>query len=169
MCALIQLSRLLASGPASGLAWTGAAGAIASLAAAAATQAVDGIALKMMVDAWAAAAEPDKTVLFYATYGVRQIEVGLASITSLLFGLTMCVYGVAVISDHSFAKWLGWLPIIGGIPTAIAGVVIAYAGFSGLAMSINMPANLLLLVWVIALGILFWRRDTRESATGSSE
>ena len=169
VCALIQLSRLLASGPASGLAWTGAAGAIASLAAAAATQAVDGIALKMMVDAWAAAAEPDKTVLFYATYGVRQIEVGLASITSLLFGLTMCVYGVAVISDHSFAKWLGWLPIIGGIPTAIAGVVIAYAGFSGLAMSINMPANLLLLVWVIALGILFWRRDTRESATGSSE
>jgi hypothetical protein len=169
VCALIQLSRLLASGSANGLAWIGAAGAIASLAAAAATQAVDGIALKMMVDAWAAAAEPDKSTLFYATYGVRQIEVGLASITSLLFGLTMCVYGVAVISDHRLAKWLGWLPIIGGIPTAIAGVVIAYTGFSGLAMSINMPANSLLLIWIIALGVLFWRRDTEESATGSSE
>ena len=169
VCALIQLSRLLASGSANGLAWIGAAGAIASLAAAAATQAVDGIALKMMVDAWAAAAEPDKSTLFYATYGVRQIEVGLASITSLLFGLTMCVYGVAVISDHRLAKWLGWLPIIGGIPTAIAGVVIAYTGFSGLAMSINMPSGLLLLIWMIALGILFWRREKEESATGSSE
>jgi hypothetical protein len=169
VCALIQLSRLLASGSARGLAWIGAAGSIASLAIAAALQAVDGIALKMMVDAWAAAAEPDKATLFYATYGVRQIEVGLASITSLLFGLTMCVYGVAVISDHRLAKWLGWLPIIGGIPTAIAGVVIAYTGFSGLAMSINMPANLLLLIWIIALGVLFWRRDTEETATGSSE
>ena len=169
VCALIQLSRLLASGSARGLAWIGAAGAIASLAVAAATQAVDGIALKIMVDAWAAAAEPDKTTLFYATYGVRQIEVGLASITSLLFGLTMCVYGVAVISDHRLPKWLGWLPIIGGIPTAIAGVVIAYTGFSGLAMSINMPANSLLLIWMIGLGVLFWRLDTEESATGSSE
>ena len=169
VCALIQLSRLLASGSAKGLPWIGAAGAIASLAVAGAVQAVDGIALKMMVDAWAAAAEPDKTTLFYATYGVRQIEVGLASVTSLLFGLTMCVYGVAVISDHRLPKWLGWLPIIGGIPTAIAGVVIAYTGFSGLAMSINMPANSLLLIWILALGVLFWRRDTEESATGSSE
>ncbi len=95
VCALIRLSRLLASGSARDLAWIGAAGSIASLAIAAALQAVDGIALKMMVDAWAAAAEPDKTTLFYAAYGVRQIEVGLASIMSLLFGLTVCVYGVA--------------------------------------------------------------------------
>jgi hypothetical protein len=64
---------------------------------------------------------------------------------------------------------LGWLPIIGGIPTAIAGLVIAYTGFSGLAMSINMPANSLLLIWMIGLGVLFWRLDTEESATGSSE
>ena len=169
VCALIQLSRLLASGSARGLAWIGAAGSIASLAIAAALQAVDGIALKMMVDAWAAAAEPDKTTLFYAAYGVRQIEVGLASIMSLLFGLTVCVYGVAVISDRSFVTWLGWLAIVGGISTAIAGVVIAYTGFSGLAMSINMPSSLLLLIWMIALGILFWRRDTEEFATGSSE
>ncbi len=169
VCALIQLSRLLASGSARGFAWIGAAGSIASLAVAAALQAVDGIALKTMVDAWAAAAEPDKTILFYATYGVRQIEVGLASIMSLLFGLTVCVYGVAVISDRNFVTWLGWLAIIGGVPTAIAGVVIAYTGFSGLAMSINMPASLLLLIWIIALGVLFWRRDTVESATGSSE
>ncbi len=169
VCALIQLSRLLASGSARGLAWIGAAGSIVTLAVAAALQAVDGVALKMMVDAWAAAAEPDKTTLFYAAYGVRQIEVGLASIMSLLFGLTMCVYGVAVISDHTFAKWLGWLAIIGGVPTAIAGVVMAYTGFSGLAMSINMPSNSLLLIWMIALGVLFWRRDTEESTTGSNE
>jgi len=124
---------------------------------------------KMMVDAWAAAAEPDKTTLFYSAYGVRQIEVGLASILGLLFGLTVCVYGVALISDRNFVTWLGWLAIIGGIPTAIAGVVIAYTGFSGLAMSINMPSSSLILIWMMALGVLFWRRDTGDSATGSNE
>ena len=165
VCALIQLSRLLADGSARGLAWIGAAGSVASLAVAAALQAVDGIALKMMVDVWAAAAEPDKTTLFYVAYGVRQIEVGLASIMSLLFGLTVCVYGFAMVADHSLAKWLGWLAIIAGFPTAIAGVVMAYTGFSSLAMSINMPSSSLLLIWMIALGIMFWRRDTQESVT----
>ncbi len=120
--ALVHLSRILATGFASGWAWLGGAGAIASLASAAALQAVDGIALKIMVDAWAEAAEPDRTTLFYAAYGVRQIEVGLASIMSLLFGLTVGVYGVALIADRSFARWLGWLAIIGGIPTAVADV-----------------------------------------------
>ncbi len=157
--ALVHLSRILATGSASGWAWLGAAGAIASLAAAAALQAVDGIALKIMVDAWAEAAEPDRTTLFYAAYGVRQIEVGLASIMSLLFGLTVGVYGVALIADRSFARWLGWLAIIGGIPTAVAGVVMAYTGFSGLAMAIIMPSSSLLLIWMIALGVLLWRRD----------
>ena len=55
VCALIELSRLLGSGTARSLAWIGATGAIASLAVAATLQAVDGIALKMMVDAWASA------------------------------------------------------------------------------------------------------------------
>ena len=169
VCALIHLSRLLASGSARGLAWIGAAGSVASLAVAAALQAVDGIALKMMVDAWAAAAEPDKTTLFYAAYGVRQIEVGLASIMSLLFGLTVCVYGVAIISDRSFVTWTGWLAIIGGVPTAIGGVVIAYTGFSELTMAINMPSSSLILIWMIALGVLFWSRDKEESASGFSE
>ena len=51
VCALIHLSCLLASGSSSGLAWIGAAGAVATLAVAGAVQAVDGITLKMMVDA----------------------------------------------------------------------------------------------------------------------
>ena len=166
---LIYLSRILAGGSARALAWIGAAGAIATLATAAALQAVDGIALKIMVDVWAEAAEPDKTTLFYSTYGVRQIEVGLASIVSLLFGLTFCVYGVALIADRDFSRWLGWLAIIGGIPTATAGVVIAYTGFSALAMSIYIPSSALLLVWMIALGVLLWRRSAEEHETGLGE
>jgi hypothetical protein len=42
--------------------------------------------------------------------------------------------------------------------TMVAGVVIAYTGFSGLAMAINMPANFLLLVWMLILGGCMWRR-----------
>jgi hypothetical protein len=56
------------------------------------------------------------------------------------------------------AKWLGYLAIVGGVPTAIAGIIMAYTGFSGLAMAINMPSSFLLLVWMIVLGIYVWRK-----------
>src|SRR5258708_35710765 len=85
---LVLLSRRMADGPAAEWATLGAAGAIASVAIAAALQAVDGVALKFMVNNWAATPEPEKAMLFHAAFGVRQIEVGLASMTSLLLGLT---------------------------------------------------------------------------------
>ncbi|MGH2372348.1 MAG: hypothetical protein ACRDIC_02565 [bacterium] len=78
--ALVVLSRVMSSGDDSLWPHIGVVGAGASLAVAAALQAVDGVALKVMVDSWAAAPAAEKDVLFYATFGVRQIEIGLAGI-----------------------------------------------------------------------------------------
>jgi hypothetical protein len=133
----VLLGRLLAVGPAQAVATVETAGAIASLAVAAALQAVDGVALKAMVNTWAAAPEQEKAGLFHAALAVRQIEIGLASMTSLLFGLTTSLFGTALLIDRRFPRWLGglaiagrWLgglAIAGGVPTAIAGVVVAPA------------------------------------------
>jgi len=136
-----------------------AAGAIASLALAAALQAVDGIALKTMVDAWAEAPAPQKESAFRAAFAVRQIEVGLASMFCLSIGMTAAVFGVALLSDGFYPKWFSGLAIVGGLPTAAAGIVIAYTGFSGLAMAVNMPANFLLLLWMLVLGWFMWAKE----------
>jgi hypothetical protein len=56
---------------------------------------------------------------------------------------------------------LGATAIAGGVPTAIAGVVMAYTGFSDLAMNINLPANSLVLCWMIALGVYVWSEPAR--------
>ena len=77
---------------------------------------------------------------------------------NLLFGLTVNVYGVALLVDPTYPKWLGGLAIVGGLPTMIAGVLIAYTGFSGLTMAINMPASFLLLAWMLTVGVFMWRR-----------
>jgi len=136
-----------------------AAGAIASLALAAALQAVDGIALKTMVDAWAEAPAPQKESAFRAAFAVRQIEIGLASMFCLSIGITAAVFGVALLSDGFYPKWFSGLAIVGGLPTAAAGIVIAYTGFSRLAMAINMPANFLLLLWMLVLGWFMWAKE----------
>lgn len=152
---LVLLSRTMADGPAAEWATLGAVGAIASLSVASALQAVDGIAVKVMVDTWAATPEPAS---FSAAFGVRQVEVGLASIGSLLFGLTATVYGVAILIDGRLPGWIAVVAIVGGVPTAIAGVVMASTGFSNQAMLIGMPADALLILWMVALGICGWKR-----------
>jgi hypothetical protein len=157
VAALVLLAQRLAADGGASWAAVGVAGAVASLAVAAVLQAVDGIALKLMVDRWVAASAADKDMLFVAALAVRQIEIGLATIFSLLMGLTATLYGVALASDRSFPKWLGGLALLGGVPIAAAGIVIAYTGFSATAMTLNMSGSSLLLVWLILVGVGLWR------------
>ena len=156
--AFVLLSRGMAAGPGAAWAALGLAGAVASLAVLAALQAVDGIALKVMVDSWAAAAEPERTALFQAAFAVRQVEIALASIGLLLFGLTVAMYGTALLVDRRFPRSIGAFALAAVVPATAAALVLAYTGFSGLFMAISMPSSFLLLSWVTALGIYVSRR-----------
>ena len=78
--------------------------------------------------------------------------------TSLLFGLAVSVYGVAVWVDARFPQWVGVLALVRGIPTSAAGIMIAFTGFSNLVMGINLPAGVLLIMTMILLGICGWRQ-----------
>lgn len=157
VAALVLLARRMKDGLAGDWAALGKAGAIASLAGAAALQAVDGIALKVMVDSWANAEGAAQPSLFHAAFAVRQVEIGLAGISSLLFGLTVVVYGIAFLVDGRAAKWIGALAILGGAAMTLAGIAIAYTGFSELSMLLNMPASMLLIAWLASVGVIGWR------------
>jgi hypothetical protein len=158
VAALLLLAQQLES--AQGRSWSrlAAGGATANLAITMALQAVDGIALKRMVDAWTTAPVSQKAAIFQAAFAVRQVEIGLASMLSLVFGATILLYGVALLLDRTYPKWVGGVALVGGVPVTTSGAVMAYTGFSGLAMAINMPATFLLLLWMLALGVLMWRR-----------
>ena len=135
----------------------GRMGTFVTVAMAAALQAVDGIALKMMADRWVSATPSDKAAIFEATFAVRQVEVGLASLFSLVFGLTATVFGVTLLSDEH-PKWLGWMAILGGAGVGAA-VAQAFTGFSNLAMNMSMPASVVLLVWIVAVGLRMLRQE----------
>jgi len=138
-------------------------GAICSLSLAATLQAVDGVALKAAVDSWASAPPTTKEIAFEAALAIRRIEAGLASILSISLGVTATLYGAALFGSRRFPRWLGALGLLGGIPTVLAGVAIAFGGFSTLAMMINMPANVLLLVWMCGLGAFLWQGSVRRA------
>lgn len=131
---------------------------VAALATTAALQAVDGIALKVMVDSWAHAAAPEKVNMFHATFGVRQIEVGLASYMAILFGTTVMLFGLALVLCDIFPIWLGWIGICGGVGTTIGGLMTAFNGFSITAMNLAMPFNLVVVIWIVLVGVFLWRQ-----------
>lgn len=70
-----------------------------------------------------------------------------------------CISGALLVGDKNYPAWFCWLAIVGGAPTAVAGIVMTFEGFSNLEMAINMPANLILISWVAIVGILAWPRD----------
>lgn len=155
--ALVLLARHLANSRAANWAVLARTGAFASLAGAAALQAVDGVALKRAVEAWTATRGADQAYWFYAAVAVRQIEIGLAAMLSLVFGLTAMLFAVALWTDGRAPRWFALLPVVGGVGTFVAGLIMAFNGFSVGAMMVGMPANALLLVWLVALAVL-WRR-----------
>jgi hypothetical protein len=142
----------------------GLIGTLTLLAVAAVLQAVDGIALKVMVDHWAATTGDVQSAAFEATYAVRQVEIGLASFLSLVSGLTMLVFGVAIVLSKRYPTWLGGLALVGGLGAIAGGLAQAVGGFSDLAMALSMPASLVLIVWAITTGVLMWRLAPRLSS-----
>ena len=164
--ALVALASTFEQGRTAAWGRIGLAGTGAIIATAAALQAVDGIALKVMVDRWAATAGDTREIAYQTAFAVRQIEIGLASLLSLVSGFTVTVFGVALLVSRRYPGWLGALGLAGGLGTVAGGVAQASTGFSGLAMTLSMLASAVLLGWVLPAGVVMWRlagRLPRES------
>lgn len=136
-------------------------GSAALVTLAAVLQAVDGIALKMMVDRWAGATGEAQAIAYEATLAVREIETGLASFLSLVSALTLIVIGLAVIFSRRYPTWLGVIGLVAGLGTMAGGVAQATTGFSDLAMALSMSASVVLLLWAVVAGVLMWRLAPR--------
>ena len=140
----------------------GNAGICISVTLAAALQAVDGIALKRMVDRWSVASVETKDMVFEAVIAVRQIEIALASMVSLSFGTTILIIGVACYLSKLYSRWFAYLGIITGCGIAASGFSIALSGFSATSMKLGMPSSILLMFWLILLGALLLKISNRQ-------
>jgi hypothetical protein len=159
--ALVALAATAEQGRPAAWARIGRVGVAASVAVAAALQAVDGVALKVMVDRWARSGGDARARAFEGAFAVRQVEVGLASLLSVTFGLTLATFGVSMLVGRRFPRWLAAWGLVGGLAMVAAGVAQAYTGFSSLAMALSMSASSALLLWAVTLGALMWRLAPR--------
>jgi hypothetical protein len=102
-----------------------AAGAIVATAAAwAVLQAVDGATLKQAVDAWAAAPANEEAPRFGDAETVRWSEWGLRSYFRLLLGVAFLLLGAAAVVSRLVPSWLGVLLVLAGMLSRAVGLVL---------------------------------------------
>ncbi len=119
-------------------------------------QAVDGVSLKQAVDAWAAATDADKLVRFSSAETIRWLEWGARSYQSFMFGLTLVLFGTAIVCSSQISKPIGYLMAISGVAYLYQGWIIGSEGFS---MRNHMPTLVAIgaiLAWSIWFLIITW-------------
>lgn len=123
--------------------------------------AVDGVALGILVNRWAAAGPAQQEMIYETAFAVRQIEGGLFSIQWLLFGLAAGSFAGAFFASAEspvrvgWMSGMGWLSALASVGALAFGVVQAY-GYSDLSMDFQtglFPG----VVWAIAIGVFLYR------------
>ncbi|MFF2032544.1 hypothetical protein [Arthrobacter sp. NPDC058192] len=134
----------------------GAAAAVAALALYGALQAVDGVALKHAVDAWAAAAEPAKAARFATAEGIRWLEWGMRSYQSLVLGAALILTGAVVVAARRVSRVIGYLMALSGLAYLGQGWIVGAEGFSAANTIPTLAGIVLILVWSLWLLISAW-------------
>jgi hypothetical protein len=122
----------------------------AAIAVTAVLQAVDGVALKAVVDMWAHASAADRSALFAAAQAVRQVEIGLDAVFSLGLAMTTLAFAVALWAARRAGRILAGVSLATAATAAVAGVLFGLQGISPAAMNAGMASGLLGIVLTVA-------------------
>jgi len=141
------------------LARFGLAAALLTAASLTMLQAVDGVALKWAVDAWASAPADQEDAAFAAAEALRWTEYALQSYSNILLGLTLILYGLAIALGSVYPRLLGWIAAASGVAWIIHGLMVPYIGlFASLPRGVG---QVLLYLWAFIMAFLMWRNSSR--------
>jgi hypothetical protein len=162
--------------PAGSARWTarlGAASAVASLALYGVLQAVDGVALKQAVNAYASAPDAEKATRFASAETIRWLEWGVRSYQNVVLGLALLLFAVAVARTRWIPLPIALLMGLSGLTYLLQGWVVSSEGFSSPESLAIVLAFVLDLAWMIWLVVAAWgpgsqapTRKSRTAATG---
>jgi hypothetical protein len=99
---------------------------------------------------------------------VRWLEWGVQSYFRLLFGLTLALFGIAIVATRLIARWVGWVAVAAGLLSAAIGIDVGYNGLESGFQDVAGTALLLALL-VFAVGTLLTGvrgRHLRAAAEG---
>jgi Domain of unknown function (DUF4386) len=140
----------------------GAASAAATLGLYGVLQAVDGVALKQAVDAWASAPDAEKAARFASAEAIRWLEWGVRSYQNFALGLALLLFAAAVVRTAWVPRPIAFLMGLSGLTYLVQGWVVGSEGFSRTETIAIVLAFVLDLAWMIWLVVVAWRMQDSE-------
>jgi hypothetical protein len=161
---LVALAGSLVDGE--GAAWAGAGQVVAQVGVPVMLVgvAIDGFAFTSLADAWRAASPTEQTAILQAADALVFAEMGIMHTwVSFFLGLSVLLYGLAVVQSNRYWGPVGWLGVLGGMGCLFSGV----AGFLRLPFQPPFPVfGMLVLAWMLAMGVLMMRRPMVREMEG---
>lgn len=152
------------AGPAGWAARLGAAAAVAALALYGVLQAVDGVALKQAVDAWAGASGADRAARFASAEAVRWLEWGMRSYHDVALGLALALLATALARTAGVPRPIAWLAGLSGVAYLAQGWLAGSEGFSPAQSTAIVAAWAIGLAWMVWLAAVAFRAASRRPA-----
>jgi hypothetical protein len=81
----------------------------------------------------------------------------------ILQGTVGIIFGVAIAASTVLSRWIGGVGIFTGVATLIAGVGVAYVGFSPSLGVLVLVLTVTWAAWLVILGIYMWRKTMVKS------
>ena len=147
--------------------WVGFFGAIAAgvtLALYAVRYAVDGVALKQAVDAWASAPAAEQATRFASAEALRWLEWGIASYQTFMLGLALLLLAIVIVWTARVPRPIGYLMGLSGLAWLVLGWVLGVEGFAPIGEVPSDAAQAFLYALTIWLLIVAWRRKASVQA-----
>jgi hypothetical protein len=143
----------------------GAASAAVTLALYGVVLAVDGVALKQAVNAWASAPETEKAARFASAEAIRWLEWGTRSYENFALGLAVLLFAVAVARTAWVPRPIAYLMGVTGLTYLWQGWSAGFEGFSRTHTIAIVLAEVLNIAWMIWLLVVAWRMPDSEAAS----
>ena len=146
--------------PLDGTGWAGRFGFIAAIVALglyAVLQAVDGVALKKVADAWMAAPEAEKAARFASAETIRWLEWSVRSYQSFVLGISFLLFAAAIIGTVRLPRLIGCLMGISGLAYSAQGWILGIEGFSETNTVPLLLGIVSILGWSLWILIFAWR------------
>jgi len=131
--------------------------------------AVDGVALKQAVNAWASAPDAEKATRFATAESIRWIEWGARSYQNLALGLALLLLAAAVGRTAWLPRPIAYLMALSGLFYLAQGWVAGTDGFTRTHDVLIVLAWVLNLAWMIWLAIVARRSQDLVPATPGSD
>lgn len=142
----------------------GAASTIAALALYGVVLAVDGVALKQVVNAWAIAPASEKAARFADAEAMRWLEWGARSYQNVTLGLAV-LFAAAVVKTTQIPRPIAYLIGVSGLTLLVQGWLAGVEGFSQAHTFAIVLAEVLNAVWMTWLVVVAWTMARAEQAS----